>query len=363
MSFSANKKSQLSHTKTQTSHTKSTDISSLIKTPEGASKAGQAINEVLSSLNLEIDKKEVYRFLLFNSFDIKKTIYSIRKHYLLKSRIHLKDVDGLLNLGYIYICKRDKFNRPNIILNVPVYEEARRKNCFDEILQSILYIGDYVIDNFLTDGYAEQFNLIIDVKNWRGNFDKHFKDLVNTVVNYFPMRFYCVYIINCDDLTALMWNLLGMGMKKLKIKVYKEGNRGYIEEIGNTLETKYGGDYENIEGPLFFPPKGIHKVSPPSVNAVKEEEFNHKRENIIHEESLKEAEEKEISSGANNKGILEEEDIISSNIVSKEDINADISKCKSKVDSVLPPVLDMEIIVHGKKEIKDCPCSERCSIF
>ena len=345
MSFSAYKGGSKLHFKAQTYHSKSTDISSLEERDWNLQETS-AINEIISSLpHIDISKREAYRFYAFNNYKVNKAINFIKIHHSIKSKINQKNVLPLLNHGFVYIHRRDKMKRPNVILNIMKFDETRKKSSVTDLTHCILFLCDFVIENYLFIGQVEKFNLIIDIKDWKGNFNDNFKGISNTIINYFPLRIHCVYVINCDDLNVLMWSLLGMSVSRLRVKAFKIDNRGYLNELGkDSLEEKYGGDCDNVEGE-FFPPKGITELDSPT-SPIKE-----KTENIERPESEIEDEVRA--------------EIISEVDSSKKDALIDFEEALKNTENLAenPPGINKDIQVSGQKDIRDCSCQNICMVF
>jgi hypothetical protein len=131
----------------------------------------------------------------------------------------------MLDQGFIYIHKRDKRGRCNVIIDVPKFAKIIKSEDLN-FPAAVNFLLTYMIEKGTMMGKAETWNMIINLKDL-GVTDvpnKALKNMMSTAQTYFRGRAYRVFVVNAgivargsfkivkimlDDFTAQKVNVLG----------------------------------------------------------------------------------------------------------------------------------------------------------
>ena len=151
------------------------------------------------TLPSEYNFRSIYRFLQAENFDGKKTYNAIVEHKEFMAKYTPPNIDGLEKLhdsGIFYICNRDKWFRPVIVLDLGKLFKSEIEE--EDILRFTIFMIEWIIKNALVPGRVENWFVILDWANLgftkipRGKMRK----VINTMRNMYRGRLYRVAMIN-----------------------------------------------------------------------------------------------------------------------------------------------------------------------
>ena len=218
------------------------------------------------SPNLEMFLEDclILRFLQASRNDYQRTLDMILDHLKWKESIFPirinENIRKILNSGFIYVHGRDCRYRPIIVLNPNIYVENSGLYQYEDWMNSITYLMDYLVKYCLIPGQVENWSIICNVVNSNILFlPKDLKQMIETLSRNFAGRLYAMYVINVSFFVWTIWNgvkILLDPITQTKIKLYSE------KEISSELfkfinkkqvEKKLGGLAEDVNND-YFPP-------------------------------------------------------------------------------------------------------------
>ena len=136
------------------------------------------ITESNNNSNLEEEKfkfpdfwieANTLRCLQSYNYDFKITLNSIIS-FLAWSKEFLpvqptNNICEILNIGFIYSHGRDSRFRPILVIRVKDFKKNYEKYAFEDWLNSIIYLIEYIINHILIKGQIENWNLLCDCEN------------------------------------------------------------------------------------------------------------------------------------------------------------------------------------------------------
>ena len=205
--------------------------------------------------------RDIYRFLQAEHFDGKKTYDAIIEHKSFMEKHLPPNIDGLEKLhesGIFYICNRDKWFRPVIVLDLGKLLKSEMEE--DDILRYTIYIIEWAIKNALVPGRVENWFVIIDwanlgfIKIPRGKMRK----VINTMRNMYRGRLYRIAMINVSFMLRAILSAVHAFIDEFIAKKmftygsnYQEFLLAHIDK--DKLEEKFGGTFSTMKND-FFPP-------------------------------------------------------------------------------------------------------------
>ena len=110
------------------------------------------------------------RFIQGSAYNIQKAIENLMSHFLWRNETLPVQVDDkimeILNLGFIYGHGRDTNYRPIFIINARVFNENLQVYSVEDWINSLVYFIEYMIENMCIPGQVENWNIILDVKDF-----------------------------------------------------------------------------------------------------------------------------------------------------------------------------------------------------
>ena len=171
------------------------------------------------------------------------------------------NIDGLEKFhdsGIFYICNRDKWFRPVIVLDLGKLFKSEIEE--EDILRYTIFMIEWIIKNALVPGRVENWFVIIDCANLgfakipRGKMRK----VINTMRNMYRGRLYRVAMINVTFMLRAILSTVHAFIDEFIAKKmftygsnYKEFLLAHID--CDKLEEKFGGTYPT-KTDNFFPP-------------------------------------------------------------------------------------------------------------
>ncbi len=223
---------------------------------------------------VKVNNPEILRFLISNDFKYNQTfndlnnnciwrrenlpVKIIAKNNLNEKFILNRNVDLILNSGFIYLHGVDNQYRPNIVIRPEIYFELNKNKKFNfqlkDWLDSCIFILEICINFLLIQGQIENWNLIIDLNNvYLFYLPKEINKILNIIQNIYKYRLNRIYILNINHVTSILWkmvkNIFGSYIdKKFTIVNSKNNFFELFENIKKEqIEIKYGGYAKNIE--------------------------------------------------------------------------------------------------------------------
>ena len=145
---------------------------------------------------------DMFRFLVQSNFD-----YSIAKDNIINYLSFFqegfptnKNYLKLIKYGYIYIQGRDKFYRPNIVIDINRIIEYCDKIEISDFVRSVIFVLEFVIRFKFIRGKVENWNIIInlDVQSKFNNMSLKLKgfysEIVTRIINFYPFRTNKIFI-------------------------------------------------------------------------------------------------------------------------------------------------------------------------
>ena len=197
-------------------------------------------------------KEELLRYLNYNKYDVFQTINMFKTllELLKKNKIcdvkkiaYTDKIKYMLNSGYIYFLGRDKKFRPIIVIDFRKYEPKILKNLDKkdggtDLIYTLLYFFNFIIDMMLLPGQVEQFNVILQIDGMNSsNFINNFKDIIYLIQICFPSRLHLMYIVSFKNISESSYNLienfLFLYNKERTITINKKKYQNIFNEISH----------------------------------------------------------------------------------------------------------------------------------
>jgi hypothetical protein len=204
------------------------------------------------------------RFLQANKFDIKTSIESLRTHIewrnIIFPLIKTSNMLEILNTGFVYNFGRDHRFRPNIFVNIDVYLKKEKMYSFEDWTKAIIYLLEFITNNFLIKGQIENWNIICEVGKLNfTDIPNGLKEFVNILTEHYKCRVYKIFLVGVGKYMNMIWDLIKANLKKAthkKITIIKGVAKKEFWNLINPeqLEQKFGGYVVDIKQ-NFFPPR------------------------------------------------------------------------------------------------------------
>jgi hypothetical protein len=131
---------------------------------------------------------------------------------------------------------------------------------YEDWMNSITYLFDYLVKYCLIPGQVENWNIICDVRDSSVLFlPKDLKQMIDTLTRNFAGRLHSMYIINVSFFVWTIWNALKILLDPItisKIKLYSPNEVSselFIYINRKQVEKRFGGLAEDINND-YFPP-------------------------------------------------------------------------------------------------------------
>lgn len=142
------------------------------------------------------------RYLQATRWDYKKTLEAVMEHHVWYTQCKpylppSNEAMSMLQRGFIYIHKRDKRGRCNVIIDVPRFAKEVKSEDVN-FPAAVNFLLTYMIEKGTLMGKAETWNMIINLKDL-GVTDvpnKALKGMMSTAQTYFRGRAYRVFVVN-----------------------------------------------------------------------------------------------------------------------------------------------------------------------
>ncbi len=222
------------------------------------------LRKISPNLEMFLEDSLILRFLQSSHNDYSKTIDMILDHLKWKETIFPisinENIRKILNSGFIYVHGRDHRFRPTVVLNPNIYVNNSSMYNYEDWMNSITYLFDYLVKYCLIPGQVENWIIICNVMDSNILFlPKDLKQMIDTLTRNFAGRLYSMYIINVSFFIWTVWNALKILLDPItisKIKLYspKEVSLELFNNINRKqVEKKFGGLAEDIST-NYFPP-------------------------------------------------------------------------------------------------------------
>ncbi len=184
-------------------------------------------------------------------------------------------VREILNRGFVYVYGRDNRFRPIVICECKIFQKHYKEYATEEILQSVYFLCQYIVNNMLIPGQFESWTFIINLTGVSVlSLPEPVKKMIPALSDYFLARLYKNYIMGLNFITRLLYKIAcnfldPVTVSKVNI-LDKIGDKKMFEIIRrDNIEQKFGGTAPNLpvdEVDGFFPPRM------PSEHFIKDEE-------------------------------------------------------------------------------------------
>lgn len=241
---------------------------------EGDTKYDDMENKLLDQLEAEFKRLAVnlppewkradsLKFLIAFSCHVDKSVKGIQEYIEWRKAtipIQLTPVIlDYLNSGLLYTHGRDHKFRPIIYLNCYMIDPAKMD--IDQLLLTIAYFLEYVIDKLMLPGQIERWVVVEDMKGMSLTSIPFgtLKKILNFLQNNFRSRLYKLYIMNSPSSIYFTWKMVKGLLEETtvqKINFSKEHKNDDMWKHVNKsqVEEKFGGTAPNITQ-SFWPPK------------------------------------------------------------------------------------------------------------
>lgn len=161
-----------------------------------------------------------------------------------------------LNLGFIYVAKRDNKGRPVIVLNV---ERLIQSNVELEPIISVCdYLMTFTIEKLMVPGLIETLIMIVDLNNVGATSIplNKVKGIIGHTSKFFKGRMHKQFTINAAWLVRKAFSGVTAFLddyQKQKLTMLNHASDLVNDIPADCLEQRYGGRMPNIAG-RFFPP-------------------------------------------------------------------------------------------------------------
>lgn len=231
------------------------------------------ISTTLSST--KISKSDILRYIYHCGFKKKNAIKLINQYIISKSHYLKYSIENppdsimkLLNIGFIYVIGRDNQFRPIIMIDIPKLRDIEKKLQKEQIYEVLFYFFNFVIEYLMLPGQIEKWSIIMLSKNESLEYSKDFNFVFNNIVDSFPCRLHSLDIIECNDISAIMWKFFKIAIenkvrKKNLVTIYKSSDKSYkyLKYMNKEqLERKAGGSLVNKTGNFFPPDMSNNKI-------------------------------------------------------------------------------------------------------
>ena len=230
------------------------------------------LDELLQEINkrkidlLDINKNyELLRILQGGEFNIENTLSILIKHLDWRRKYFPPKCDDILyeilNTGFIYIHGRDCRFRPVIVINMDKYISNCNKYKYEDWLNCIIFIGEYIKENMLLNGQIENWSILCDIGQTSVlNIPNDIRNLIIEVQDNYFCRLHIVLLYRISGFISFIWKLIKGVLDKVVVKKVYLIPEYHTNEIfryinRDQVEMKYGG--RAINKTKYFPPEVI----------------------------------------------------------------------------------------------------------
>ena len=230
-------------------------------------------------------ESDTMRILQAADFDVKKTYINIIENIQWLERIPKTISDktiNILNSGFMYVHGRDHHFRPVIFVKIKLIKNIlAEKYVFDDILNSIIYLMNYVMEYLLIPGQIENWIVFVDFDGVGltdlGDFQKIITTLSKRRGRVFKNFFVNIGSFLKFSLKTIL-KMVSSVAKKTIILGHNEMNKVTELISPDNLEQKYGGNAPNVipGGNNLFPPvmpNANYNLNGERINIITPEEY------------------------------------------------------------------------------------------
>ena len=187
----------------------------------------------------------------------------------------------ILNKGFIYVYGRDNRFRPIIVCQAKVFQKYHKEYKFEELLQAVSFMAQFVINRLLLPGQFETWNMIVNLKGVSViSLPDSLKKLIPALSKYFICKLNKNFIIGLNFITRILYkiavNFIDPVTKSKNIVLEGKGDPNLFKFIRpDNIEEQFGGTAPNMPVDKengYFPPRM------PSEHFIKDEE---NKDNIL----------------------------------------------------------------------------------
>ena len=230
-------------------------------------------------------ESDTMRILQAADFDIKKTYINIIENINWLESIPKTICDktiNILNSGFMYVHGRDHHFRPVIFVKIKIVKNIlSEKYVFDDIINSIIYLMNYVMEYLLIPGQIENWIVFVDFEGVGLTDLSDFQKIIATLSKR-RGRVFKNYFVNIGSFLKFslktILKMVSSVAKKTVILGYNELNK--VKELisPDNLEQKYGGNAPNVipGGNNLFPPvmpNANYNLNGERINIITPEEY------------------------------------------------------------------------------------------
>ena len=169
------------------------------------------------------NKESMMRYLNYSKYDIFHTLNIFKNFLDLMKKLMITNIYNIvyndkikymLNSEFVYVIGRDKKFRPIIVIDFRNYEAKILKNVENshfetDLINTLLYFFNFVIEKMLLPGQTEQLNLIMQIDNMSAtNFIHNFKDIIYFLQICYPSRLHLMYVVCFKNISESSYNLI-----------------------------------------------------------------------------------------------------------------------------------------------------------
>ena len=181
----------------------------------------------------------------------------------------------ILNKGFIYVYGRDSRFRPIIVCQAKVFQKYHKQYKFEELLQGVSFLAQFVINKLLLPGQFETWDMIVNLKGVSViSLPDSLKKLIPALTKYFICKLNKNFIIGLNFITRILYkiavNFLDPVTASKNIVLEGKGDPKLFKFIRpDNIEEQFGGTAPNMPVDKengYFPPRM------PSQHFIKDEE-------------------------------------------------------------------------------------------
>jgi hypothetical protein len=216
-----------------------------------------------SEIRNSVEESLSLRFLQASGFDHEKALKMVTDNFEWKKKYFPLTLSykhkEILNSGFIYVHGRDHRFRPLIVLNTAIYLKNTNKYSIEEMIYSLIYFFEYMVQHLLIPGQVENWSIICDVSKFSVIIiPKELKMILGTLSSNYRCRLFSMYILNLPFLLSLIWKAVKIMLnptteRKIRILNGKDCDQLWNVINKTQIEKKFGGTAENIDN-HYFPP-------------------------------------------------------------------------------------------------------------
>ena len=199
----------------------------------------------------------------------------------------------IINKGFVYVYGRDNRFRPIIICQCKVFQKFYKNYQTEEILQSVYFLCQFLVNNMLIPGQFESWVFIINLSGVSVlSLPEPIKKMIPALSNYFLARLYKCYIMGLNWISRVIYKIACNFLDDVtveKINVLDSTKDPKLFEIirKDNIEVQFGGTAPNMPVDSengFFPPRMpseyfIKENENPNNILISEDEYINKYKN------------------------------------------------------------------------------------